>query len=170
MKLRNRSLLAVPILCALLFAGPAFADSHGESSKEKPADAAGRGEPSAEDRAKMAEAHQRMAECLRSDRPMKECRGEMRKAHAAFGHGPAHGERSSHGKQCSQDGQCSHGKECSHGDRCPHDASCPHGDACDGSCKHHGAHGEGHGEGHGAMSKPKDAKGKAPSKDDDAAK
>lgn len=33
--------------------------------------------PSAEQRQKMAEVHQKMAECLRSSRPMSECRAEM---------------------------------------------------------------------------------------------
>ncbi len=156
MKLRSRFVLAAVLLCTLAFSAPAFADSHGQSAKSDPTSETGkpgpegRREPSAEDRAKMADAHQQMAECLRSDRPMKECRGEMKKAHAAFGHGQGHG------------------KQCTHGASCPHDASCPHGDACDGSCKHHGPHGDEHG-GHGAMSTPKDAKAKTPSKDDAAA-
>ena len=35
---------------------------------------------STEQRAKMAEAHEKMAVCLRSDRPLKECHEEMMKA------------------------------------------------------------------------------------------
>jgi len=37
-------------------------------------------EHSREMRAKMASAHERMAACLRSDKPMAECRGEMMKS------------------------------------------------------------------------------------------
>lgn len=37
-------------------------------------------EPSKEDRAKMAEMHMKMAECLKTDKPMKECHEEMMKA------------------------------------------------------------------------------------------
>ena len=33
--------------------------------------------PTAEQRQKMAEVHQKMADCLRSDRPIAECRSEM---------------------------------------------------------------------------------------------
>jgi hypothetical protein len=36
--------------------------------------------PSAEQRQKMAEVHQKMADCLRSDRPIAECRSEMASA------------------------------------------------------------------------------------------
>jgi hypothetical protein len=36
--------------------------------------------PSKEQREKMAEVHQKMAECLRSDRPISECRAEMAKS------------------------------------------------------------------------------------------
>ena len=130
MKLRSRLVLAAALVCALVVSAPAFADSHGRSAKSDPTSETakqgpgGRREPSAEDRAKMADAHQKMAECLRSDRSMKECRGEMKKAHGSFGHGP----------------------------RCEHGESCPHGDTCDGSCKHHGKHGGKYGEGQDAMS------------------
>jgi hypothetical protein len=37
-------------------------------------------EPTADQRQKMAEIHQKMADCLRSDRPLAECRSEMAKA------------------------------------------------------------------------------------------
>lgn len=37
-------------------------------------------EPSKEMRAKMASAHERMAACLRSERPMAECRSDMMKS------------------------------------------------------------------------------------------
>lgn len=36
--------------------------------------------PTPEARQKMAEVHQRMADCLKSDRPMSECRAEMAKS------------------------------------------------------------------------------------------
>ncbi len=34
-------------------------------------------EPSKEDRAKIADMHEKMADCLRSDKSMKDCRSEM---------------------------------------------------------------------------------------------
>ncbi len=36
--------------------------------------------PSAAEREQMAAAHQKMAECLKSDRPMSECKSEMMKS------------------------------------------------------------------------------------------
>ena len=93
----------------------------------------------------MADAHQRMAECLRSDRPFKECRSEMKKAHAAWGHGQG----------CDRGKACDHGKGCPHGKDCPHGDACPHGASCDGSCQHHGGKG-----GHGAMCEDGKGKGK----------
>lgn len=51
---------------ALASAAPAFA-----ADPEKPV------APSAEQRQKMAEVHQKMADCLKSNRPMSECRDEM---------------------------------------------------------------------------------------------
>ncbi len=42
--------------------------------------------PSKETREKMATAHERMAACLRSDKPIAECHSEMMKS---FGHVPA---------------------------------------------------------------------------------
>ncbi len=44
-----------------------------EEPKGKPA-------MTAEQRSKMAEAHEKMAVCLRSEKPMKDCHEEMRKA------------------------------------------------------------------------------------------
>ena len=127
MKISSKLVLAVLTLGALALATPALADSHGKAdpsgkaAQDKPAQGKAWGtDPSPEDRAKMADAHQRMAECLRSSRPMKECRDEMMKnAHSGLGRGQA----------------------CMHGESCPHGQDCPHGDACDGSCKHHGHHG-----------------------------
>lgn len=55
----------------LAWAGPARA---AEPEKAPPA------APTAEQRQKMAEVHEKMAECLRSDRPIGECRREMMKA------------------------------------------------------------------------------------------
>lgn len=54
---------------ALLAASPAFAEE-----PAKPSD------PSPEARQQMAAVHQKMAECLRSDRPMAECKAEMMKS------------------------------------------------------------------------------------------
>jgi len=49
----------------------------GASAAEPPTAPA---EPSREMRAKMASAHERMAACLRSERPMAECRSDMTKS------------------------------------------------------------------------------------------
>ena len=60
---------------ALLSVSPAFAADPG-----KPSD------PSPEARQQMAAVHQKMAECLRSDRAIAECRAEMMKScHAMMG-------------------------------------------------------------------------------------
>jgi hypothetical protein len=53
---------------ALLFASSAFA---AEPKKSPPA------EPTPEARQHMADVHQKMADCLRSERPLAECRTEM---------------------------------------------------------------------------------------------
>ena len=64
---------------ALASASPLFA-----AEPEKTAPPA----PSAEQRQKMAEVHQHMADCLKSDRPMSECRSEMMKScHGMMGEG-----------------------------------------------------------------------------------
>ena len=56
--------------------------------------------PSKEMRAKMASAHEQLAICLRSDRPIAECHEEMMKQHEMMHHGHDEGmgdcERSSH--------------------------------------------------------------------------
>ena len=84
----NRRLgwLAVSLLA---LATPAFADHHegaAAGSEGKPAKSQKKA-ASPDERAKMAEAHERIAACLRSTRPMKECRSEMKKAHKDMGHG-----------------------------------------------------------------------------------
>jgi hypothetical protein len=76
---------------ALAAAAPALA---AEPEKAPPS------APSAEQRQKMAEAHQRMADCLKSSRPISECHAEMKQscqeAHGEGGcpmmeHGHGHG-------------------------------------------------------------------------------
>ena len=62
------------LLCS---AGSAFAT-------EPPPDA--RPPPTKEMREKMAEAHEKIAACLRSDRPIDECHDEMKKMHDAMKH------------------------------------------------------------------------------------
>ena len=62
------------LLCA---AGSALAT-------EPPSDT--RPPPSKEMREKMAEAHEKIAACLRSDRPIEECHAEMMKMHDAMKH------------------------------------------------------------------------------------
>jgi hypothetical protein len=102
----------------LALATPALADHHGDAAKAADAKTANTGNaaPSPEDRAKMAEAHEKMAACLRSNRPMKECRSEMKKAHKGMGH--VH--ECSMGDQCDGHGEghgAGHGKH--HGDGQP---------------------------------------------------
>ena len=64
-------------LSLLLSAGVALA------AEPAPAERSG---PTKEMREKMAAAHEQMATCLRSDRPIEECHEEMRKLHDSMGH------------------------------------------------------------------------------------
>lgn len=66
------------------------------------------GEMTAEDRKKMAETHEKMAACLRSDRPMSECEEEMGKTCAFH----AKGKKGKGGKQCPM--HAKHGKKAEH--------------------------------------------------------
>lgn len=101
MTTRKNRLLGWFAVSLLALATPALADHHGDAAKAADAKPAktGKAAPSPEDRAKMAEAHEKMAACLRSNRPMKECRSEMGKVHKGMG-----GHECSKGHQC--DGQC----------------------------------------------------------------
>ena len=74
MMIRTNRVLGWLAVSLIALASPAFADHHEKSGKS------GKAEPSPEARAKMAESHQKMADCLRSTRPIKECRAEMKKA------------------------------------------------------------------------------------------
>ena len=67
MGLRLSRWIVTLALLALASAGPTWA---ADPKKAPP-------EASAEQRLKMAEVHEKMAECLRSSRPMTECRSEM---------------------------------------------------------------------------------------------
>ena len=98
MKIRTNRLLGYLTLGLLALASPAFADHHEKSTTDKTAQPA-KSEPSAETRAKMADAHQKMAECLRSTRPVHECHAEMHKAHESMegGHGKPDGSMGHHG-------------------------------------------------------------------------
>jgi hypothetical protein len=112
MTTRTNRLLGWLAVSLLALATPGLADQHGDAAKAaegRPA-TTGRRAPSPEDRAKMAEAHEKMAACLRSNRPMTECRSEMKKAHAGMGWG----HECSKGHQC--DGQCE-GHGAGHGKR-----------------------------------------------------
>ncbi|HEX9472646.1 MAG TPA: hypothetical protein VF931_00555 [Steroidobacteraceae bacterium] len=65
-----------------------------------------RAAPSKEMRAKMAGAHEQLAACLRSDRPIAECHEEMMKQHELMGH-----EMMRHGHDEHEDmdkGDCEH--------------------------------------------------------------
>jgi hypothetical protein len=61
-------IILMTILSATLIGGLSFAETKESNG------------PSKEDRTKMAEAHEKMAACLKSDKPMKECREEMHEA------------------------------------------------------------------------------------------
>jgi len=114
MTTRTNRLLGWLAVSLLALATPALADHHGDAAKAADAKPAktGKAAPSPEDRAKMAEAHEKMAACLRSDRPVKECRSEMKKAHKGMGWGHAcDGQCEGHG-----DGQCQ-GHGAGHGKR-----------------------------------------------------
>jgi len=118
MSKRPNRLLGWTTIGLLALAAPAFAGHHegGKDAKGKGADAAARPEPSAADRAKMADAHEKMAACLRSSRPMKECRAEMRKAHGGMhGKGGMHGDHDC-GEHHSDGHGDAHGKHAGHGD------------------------------------------------------
>jgi hypothetical protein len=74
---RTDRFLAPVVAIALLFAPAAFAADPAKAPT--PA-------PTAEQREQMAAAHQKMAECLRSDRPTSDCRADMMKnAHGMKG-------------------------------------------------------------------------------------
>ena len=124
MKLRTNRLTGLFALALLTLASPAFADQHeksGKSGKSADPHGAAHAAPTPEMRAAMTDAHQRMAECLRSNRPVDECRAELHKA-------------------CSKACGSSHGKgECPMGGHGMHDGH--HG--------HHGHEGDGHGMTHG---------------------
>ena len=71
MKSRMSRRFVLAVATSMLWSGAALA---AEPAKPAPAD------PSPEQRHKMAEVHQRMADCLVSTRPMAECLGEMQKS------------------------------------------------------------------------------------------
>jgi hypothetical protein len=68
MNRRSSRWIVTLALLALASTAPTWA---AEAKKTSPP------EPTAEQRRKMAEVHQKMAECLRSTRPIVECRSEM---------------------------------------------------------------------------------------------
>jgi hypothetical protein len=70
-----RRLRLVPVLAVALVGFCALAPAFAADAEKSAAS-----EPSKEDRAEMAAIHEKMAECLRSERPFSECRSEMRKS------------------------------------------------------------------------------------------
>lgn len=157
MHLHTHRVLAWLTLLSFVIASPALAGHHeGEQdtkghaghamSKDAPDGAPAKATdkskgPSPEQRAKMAAAHERMAACLRSTRPIQECHGDMRAACKESG------------------GQCGmgHHGQAGHGGKGQCDGSCKghHDGQCSSECKQHcDGHGEGqcmqHGAKHGA--------------------
>ncbi len=102
MTTRMNRMLGWLTLAMLALASPALADSHDDASKKggTPSAASDKKEPTPEQRAEMADTHQRMADCLRSTRPFKECRAEMKKSCKHCQHMGDGG-----GKECSMDHQ-----------------------------------------------------------------
>ena len=87
---------AASIACgiALLWtAGAAFATEQALAGQTAPAERpapADHPAPTKEQREKMAQAHEKLAACLRSDRPIDECHAEMMKMHESMKHEHAH--------------------------------------------------------------------------------
>lgn len=75
-----------PIRATCLAGGAALLWSAGSAFAAEPAAHDTRPPPSREMREQMAEAHEKMAACLRSDRPIDECQAEKRKMHDAMKH------------------------------------------------------------------------------------
>lgn len=87
----RRTFAVIAILAFVPFSS--FADHH-EGHKDMHKEMK---EPSKEDRAKMADLHDKMAACLRSDKPMKDCKDEMHKSCESMGDScPMH---AGHGKK-----------------------------------------------------------------------
>ena len=74
-----------PIRAAYLACGVALLWSAGNALATEPAHDT-RPPPTKEMREKMAEAHEKIAACLRSDRPIDECHAEMKKMHETMKH------------------------------------------------------------------------------------
>jgi hypothetical protein len=78
----NASLVAILHVLTLLGAGAALAAEPSSAAAPSPAQT----EPSRPQREQMAKLHEQMAACLRSDKPMAQCREEMMKScHEAMG-------------------------------------------------------------------------------------
>ncbi len=65
----KKSLFLRAIVAGIMLSGSGVNGAHAQQG--------GPAEPSAASRQKMAEVHQRMATCLRSDKPIAECRSDM---------------------------------------------------------------------------------------------
>jgi hypothetical protein len=94
----NRKVLA---LAALIISASGLAVAAEREAGPKPK------EITKEERAKMADAHEKMAACLRSDRPFMDCHKEMWEAHKGMmggkGECPMHGGKGHHHKHDSDD-------------------------------------------------------------------
>lgn len=76
MKKTTLPVLILTITTTLIGTAPSFAADKKTESKG----------PSKEQRQQMADVHQKMADCLKSDKPMSECKNEMMKScHDAMG-------------------------------------------------------------------------------------
>ena len=91
---------------ALIACGVALLYTAGAALAAEP-EHASRPAPTLEMREKMAGAHEQMAACLRSDRPIADCHGEMMKNHDMMRHGA--GEHEGMGKE-----DCAHGSHHDH--------------------------------------------------------
>ncbi len=110
MKIRTNSLLGFLAIGLISLASPALADPHEKTEKAEKTGQSAKREPSPEARAKMADAHQKMAECLRSTRPIQECKAEMHKTCEGM-----HGEGGCSMGHHAEDAAHEHGTDHKHG-------------------------------------------------------
>ncbi len=91
------------LVIAFVFSASGTIASAGEGKGKARGHGAKQEEPSPEQRAKMAEHHEKMAACLKSEKTVKECHEEMHKACESAG-----GDCGMHGKGGKGKHSCDH--------------------------------------------------------------
>lgn len=94
-----------PLLAVLLIIGAGAATADEPPSAPSAATPSAAAAPSKEMRATMAAAHERMAECLRSDRAVADCRSEMQATCRSMMGGQGQGCPMAGGQGCPMQGQ-----------------------------------------------------------------